>query len=407
MSDAAMEDWISRAREANPLEVAQSLGAKLRRQGVEWVGPCPVGCCSTDGFAINVKDKVFICRKGGAKGDVINMTAHLLGLDAKKDFVRVCETILQEPPPRGESRAAEPDPAIQKERREERVDDGILKKREEDERLARRIAYFTRVFGEAEPIHGWMPIDYLEMRGIDADILDSADLRFIRSLEYRGFEDSGAEEEILLGEFPCMIAAARNARGEIQALHRTYLDLRQPKKLRPPGDPKRNSAKKAWGDIGGTLIMLKRPQYDRFAAGEGIESSASWFALAREGWFGDEWACAGVGAAYSLHNLCGSSLDRAPHPRKPKATIHAGEPDMASTAMWVPEGIQALALLGDGDSDPVATRAHMVIGAKRYKRLGIDAYVCMAPTHPTHWKTRGEDFNDLHRRLQAKVSEAA
>jgi putative DNA primase/helicase len=73
---------IERAR-AVPVEheVARR-GIKLKRQGAELVGPCPV-CGGDDRFAINVHKQVFNCRVCGAKGDVIELVRHLDGVSFK------------------------------------------------------------------------------------------------------------------------------------------------------------------------------------------------------------------------------------------------------------------------------------------------------------------------------------
>ncbi|MBS4018746.1 MAG: hypothetical protein KGZ68_10965 [Dechloromonas sp.] len=408
MSDAAMEDWISRARESAPLEVAQALGAKLKRAGsAEHIGPCPA-CGGTDRFSINTKDRVFNCRGSGG-GDVITMAAHILGLDAKKDFIAVCESILQEPPPRGESRSIEPDPAIQKERKEERRDAAIERDRQDSAKLLEHIERATSLFEKGMPIEGTIVQDYLERRGINYAHFPHADLRFIPNLSYRGFanppgarDENGDElpdEEVELGRFHCMVAAARDARGRITGVHRTYIDPSAPIKLRAPGDRTRNKAKKGTFQMGGGLIMLQPPT-DLLAVGEGIETSLAWLEMARIGEFGDDFAHAGAAAAYSLGNLCGKAAGTIPHPNPPRgrrnATLPNDDPDLSSPAIWIPKGVKRLVLLGDGDSEPAWTRAMLRLGGQRFRRLGLDVFVHFAPD--------GSDWNDVlfaSRRLEA------
>ena len=51
--DVAFLDWIERAKTADIKEVADRLGARLRKAGVaEMVGPCPL-CGGKDRFSVN------------------------------------------------------------------------------------------------------------------------------------------------------------------------------------------------------------------------------------------------------------------------------------------------------------------------------------------------------------------
>jgi CHC2 zinc finger/D5 N terminal like len=87
--------WTNRAR-AVPIEsLIGQRGLKLRREGAEFVGPCP-RCGGDDRFAINVKKQVFNCRGCGIKGDVIAFVQCLDGCD----FNSACATLAGEPPPK-------------------------------------------------------------------------------------------------------------------------------------------------------------------------------------------------------------------------------------------------------------------------------------------------------------------
>jgi putative DNA primase/helicase len=74
-------DRIRDAHNADIFAVAARCGARLKRvTASEFAGPCPLGCARDDGFAINVKKRLYICRPSGAAGDVIAMAQHCLGL---------------------------------------------------------------------------------------------------------------------------------------------------------------------------------------------------------------------------------------------------------------------------------------------------------------------------------------
>jgi hypothetical protein len=80
MIDAKLALVLERARDADILDVAQRLGARLRKNGGERVGPC-LRCGGRDRFSINPAKKVFNCRGCSTGGDVVDLTQHVLGLD--------------------------------------------------------------------------------------------------------------------------------------------------------------------------------------------------------------------------------------------------------------------------------------------------------------------------------------
>jgi hypothetical protein len=417
MSDR--DDFVERAKNADPLPVAQRLGAQLKKAGAaEWAGPCP-SCGGTDRFSVNIKERVFNCRGFGG-GDVIAMAAHIKGFDPKADFIRVCEYVLDEDAPGQSEPRQEPDPAIERERRDERKDAAIVEERKEAASLLRAIENATALFERGElfgqqfdvrPLEGTLGEDYFDARGIPRRIiLAASDLRFIPNLPYRGFSDRDAEEEVDLGAYHCVIAALRDRRGRIQGVHRIYLDAGrgcdayrpsgEPIKLRPPGDRKRNSAKKAVFHAGGGLILLgPLPFHETMACAEGIENAMSWKAKADDGLLGDEFAGASLAAAYSLGNLCGGATGTHLHPNpprgRPNATIMNGEPDMGSAAIWLPPEVRRLVLIGDADADAAKMAATLRTGAERHRRGGVDVVVSV-PKAPHAWGDgRSIDWNDL------------
>ena len=89
------QDWVARAR-AVPIEAEiERRGVKLRREGLEHVGPCPK-CGGTDRFSINTKKGLWNCRKCSVGGDVIQLVKHLDGVD----FNAACAALAGEPPPK-------------------------------------------------------------------------------------------------------------------------------------------------------------------------------------------------------------------------------------------------------------------------------------------------------------------
>jgi hypothetical protein len=72
---------LVRPGEADILEVAERLGAKLRKGGKERMGPCPK-CGGRDRFSVNPGKQIFNCRGCQTGGDVIDLVrlVHDLGL---------------------------------------------------------------------------------------------------------------------------------------------------------------------------------------------------------------------------------------------------------------------------------------------------------------------------------------
>jgi hypothetical protein len=274
--DPDIEAWLDEARSTDILEVATRIGARLKRAGGEWVGPCP-RCNGTDRFAVNPVEQVFNCR-GAVGGDVIRMVEHAGNPSGDTPFFEAVEIIVGRPAPRRESQARPIDPEIVRERHEERKDQDLARAAAETAKQEKSADIAARIFDACRPLPGSHADAYLKRRGIFVPAHMSADLRLHPGLEYRGYADDEAEAETVLGTFPCMVAAIRNVDGTLIGIHRTYLDPREPAKLAPPGDRKRNKAKKVFGSVMGGAIRLG-PITRCMASGEGIETTLSWYQL--------------------------------------------------------------------------------------------------------------------------------
>lgn len=80
--DPAWEALRINAKNADLVEIARKLGARLKPNNRYLVGACPRGCASDDGFIIDPRKKLFLCRPTGGKegrGDIIAMVMHGLG----------------------------------------------------------------------------------------------------------------------------------------------------------------------------------------------------------------------------------------------------------------------------------------------------------------------------------------
>ena len=371
--DAALEDWIRAAKRADAVSFIASRGYKLVKQGQEWVGPCP-RCGGRDRFSINPRRGVFNCRGCGVGGDFIEMVMHIDGCG----FNAACKALTgRDRPAKGEK----PKAPAQHQKDDRPVVAPEPAPAPKTVSCAPRLSLnHHAVWNEGQPIEGTHAAAYLEARGLNVSPSWTFDLRFAPKLEYWGYTDPDAKEQIALGEFPAMLAAIRDVEGLLIGVHRTYLDPAAPRKLAPPGDQKRNGAKKVVGKVKGGMIRLSPPG-PLLLLGEGIETSRSAYQL---GIGGDDPA---VAAAVSLGNLCGGATGSLPHPTIDRRTIPNGEPDPGKPGIILPPDVEEVIILGDGDSDPVTTRAHLLVAGRRFRAAGIRTFVAMAPD--------GKDWNDV------------
>lgn len=392
--EAEFNKWRDEAEAIDLVAFIQARGHKLRRQGGEWIGPCP-RCGGHDRFSINPRERVFNCRGFGG-GSYIDAVMHIDDCD----FLTACETMTGRPAPARpkRKRKAEAKPA---ERRDEPPpppfeDDGPPPAPPpgdsgESRRSQRIKGKAADLFEGGRAIIGTHAAAYLEARGLTVTPDWTFDLRFIEALPYYGYATADDDEQAELGEFPAMVAAIRNVAGEIIGAHRTYLDPKEPRKLTPPGDTTRNAAKKVLGKMGGGLILLSRPG-PILVIGEGIETSRSGYEL---GFGGDDPA---VAAAVSLGNLAGGATGSLPHPTIRRRTIPNGEPDMERPGAILPDEVEEVIILGDGDSDRPTTLAYLLVAGRRWKAEGRKVFYAMAPD--------GADWNDeLRARREKEAAE--
>lgn len=262
MTDAAFDDWVSRAREADILEEARARGAVLKRIGGEFVGPCPA-CGGTDRFAISVKKRVFVCR-GDAGGDVIALARHLDGTD----FIAACEALTGEPPP-GRRRDGHdnhpPDRAAQERRRAEAMAKAEHQAETEAERAEQRRQTAGRIWYGAKPIAGTLAEAYLVKRGIPAPPQGWPDcLRFHPSITH------DLDRERPAG--PALIARVDGPQGRPCGVWRIY--------LAPEATKIAGNAKLGLGAVAGGAVRLGGAG-EHIGGAEGIETALAAWTLER------------------------------------------------------------------------------------------------------------------------------
>lgn len=449
MRSAAFDSWVAEAR-AVPVEaVARARAPALRRSGSELVGACPAGCSTQDGFAVSLRKGVFTCRKGGAGGDAIALVQHLDGCD----FLAACEVLTGRPPPgrdaaeTAEERAAR-ERALAARAARRREEEARRDQAEHDFREAERKACWA-LWRRAERALAGTPVEaYLRLRALKLPP-PGAHLRYAPDHPLFGTprqDERGRRDYPVIHRGPAMLAAILGPDNRFAGVHATWIDPRimsgdmpadsdGKARIVDPATGEIAPARKARGSTkGGRIELVRWPwcgangqQPERWSPdgangasperagplrlflGEGRETVlAAWCELAEQA--PEVAAESAFWSAIDLGNLGGRAAASVPHPTL-TATDRRGatrpvrvpgpEPDPAWPAIPIPDSVRHLYLLGDGDSEPFATRCALVRAALRYARLadaangagpargGRDCHVIMAPD--------GADWNDVRR----------
>ncbi|ORE89761.1 P4 alpha zinc-binding domain-containing protein [Aurantimonas sp. 22II-16-19i] len=408
-----MDAFVAEARAISVVEAFQRGGGvigtarqSVRAQGpggAKYVGPCPA-CGGRDRFSMDRGKNVYNCRGCGG-GDAIGLYQKMTGAD----FLDACEVLLGRDRPGPARSAADLAEAARRRRAAEARAAQLREEAAERERQRESEAAFYRrreldrcldIWSAAGAFFGSEAERYLVARGLDPSQVNPAYLRCVPRLTYWGRDAEG--RNAALHEGPAMVAVfvvPETGSWRIVGLHQTWIDLDAPAKFRPAiADRQEPGAflptKKMRGSKAGGVIPLvgRLSTARRMVAGEGIETVLGFGQ--REGFDENTFYC----AAGDLGNLCGGATreSRFRHPnavrrdtagRKRPVWVQGQEPDPDSVAMPVPGHITELVLLGDGDSEPVATRAAMKRGARRHERGGRTVAVVMAPA--------GTDFGEV------------
>ena len=387
-SKAEWENWIAGARTRDIHDVAVEYGAHLKREGHEWIGPCPI-CGGKDRFAVNQQKRVFNCRGSGdgsyGAGDAINLVMHVVGCD----FISAVERITGTPrPDRSRDESAE-------ERKKRELRHAALAaeyaKREADERAsmeakaARDEATIADVIKRAIPIYGTHGEAYMrETRGLNPPRHLTGDLRYVQTLDYWGVGDNGSNEPVLLASLPALIAIIRDELGDVIGISQTYLDPNEPKKWQPNGSP-RNSPKKIRGRKQGGMIRLGRPA-ETIAIAEGWENALAWYQLG----LGPEEIM--LAAAVDLGNLSGRATGQIAHktlvdPEGKPRRMPNGMPDPKAPGLVLPKGISSVIIIADTDSESYATAGLISVAVRRFQAQELHVEISWPPT--------GLDYNRL------------
>lgn len=370
----------------NPLDVIAGGYVKLRRAGGRLVGPCPIcgGRATSQRFEVK-PDGNWVCAVCPDGGDVI----HLVMKVEDCDFRGAIEKL-------GGQR--ELDAAQAKRLFEAREKKRIAQEGKSAEFREKERKRLWEAWKRAGEIHGTAAARYLEGRGL---VLPAScpGLRFLAAAPYfhgEQLDDRGRKSPIILHKGPAMLAAFIRADGKFGGLHTTWLSADNPPKKVELHDPETGellNAKKMRGSKAGAHIaiaLIDNPR--RLVVGEGIETVlAVWTAYHQAQRSIEDTA---FWAAGDLGNMAGRSVKTVPHPtlKRPNGravSVPNDQPDPDDPGLSIPDSVEELILLGDGDSEPVLTKFAMLRAARRYAREGRNIRIAFAPA--------GLDFNDVLR----------
>ena len=389
----AFEAWVEEARAVDLRAYARQHGAVLHRQGSEWVGACP-GCGGRDRFAISTLKGVWHCRKAGRGGDAIELAQHV----EARDFREACRILTGRDAPDREATetAADRDErlAALQARRAVVAAEAHRRRCEADGHRLAEIKRARRFWEAAGPIAGTPAEAYLRLRGVDAP--PGAHLRFAPAHTLYAAGATGTPP-VALHTGPALLAGLTGPDDRFCGVHATWIDLTRADGKAVVADPETGAvqpAKKVRGAVHGARIELARAAEARtLILGEGIETCLSVYQALRAKDY-PLWREAAVWSAVSLGNLAGRALDRVRHPTRQRPDgraewVRGPTPDPDWAALQIPDAVDLVVLLGDGDSDRFDTGMALARAKTRLARPGRQVGIA--------WAEPGRDFNDMLR----------
>jgi hypothetical protein len=351
---------------------------------------------SSQRFEVKEKDGAWLCAVCPDGGDVIRLVQVVENCDFKAAIEKLGGRVAIDP-----KRAEE----LFLERERKRV---AQEKKSEQFREAERKRLHV-VWKRTVPIAGTIAARYLEGRGLELPA-HCPGLRFMASMPYwhgETLDERGRKSARQIHSGPAMVGAFIRPDGKFGGLHLTWLALAEPdgigdgqasagyvkaEILDPDTGEVLNSKKMRGSKTGAYIAIVKLDAPRRLVIGEGIETVLSvWTATHRDG---RDIADMAFWAAGDLGNLAGRAAHTIKHPtlKRPNGTaltVPDRFPDPDDKGLTIPDSVEELILLGDGDSEKLLTECAMERAARRYARPGRKIYLPYAP--------EGMDFNDVLR----------
>lgn len=170
-------DWKERAVAVGLLATAQMFGAKLRKAGAEYIGPC-CACGGTDRLAIHVTKNKWHCRGHGGGESPITLAMHIGTLSWKEAAERLAGPCPSGPArPLSDAELAERNRARLANEATQRAREAQETARQDDTREAA-----LAIWNASRPFEGTLAQTYLFNRGIP--LFECESLRFHPALPY-------------------------------------------------------------------------------------------------------------------------------------------------------------------------------------------------------------------------------
>lgn len=402
---------------ADCADLARQFGATLRRSGRKWIGSCPLCGGGAKATRFEADRAGWVCAACSSGGDAIALVRAAKGCD----FRAAVEALGG---PRVLSEAERDRLARERAAREETAARAQAEYRAAEIERCRAI-WRTAAVGDLSEVAA-----YLAGRGIDMpQPFFGRSAAVMPYFHGETIDEAGRRSPRVVHRGPAMLAALVSPAGAFCGLHITWIDPARPGKKAAIFDPETGDplpAKKMRGSALGSHIRLSKCERPvRVFLGEGIETvlSARMF-LRRAGRLRETDA---FWAAGSLGNLGGPHAGTIAHPSLTTAT---GRPQRAPSAtpafdkpsIPLPDSVEEVVLLGDGDSDPFTTRLALERAVARYSAppasdraqsgasgkdsaSGQDSASGKDSSKKIHarflFAVAGEDFNDMLRRAWA------
>lgn len=361
---------------------------QLRRAAGKLVGPCPIcgGKVTSQRFEVIEKSESWVCAVCPDGGDVIRLVEKVEGCS----FLDAVERL-------GGREIADPEQLqrLINERESKRVARELVAAQYREAERKR----LWKIWHAAADIHDTHAARYLAGRALQLPA-HCPGLRFIDAAPYyHGAEENerGRKSARVIHTGPAMVAAFIRPDGHFGGLHMTWLsagDVPVKVELADPDTGEMLNAKKMRGSKTGAHIAVAPTSSPprRLVIGEGIET-----VLAVHTAFitcGRDVADTAFWAAGDLGNLAGRATETLPHPtlKRPNGramTVPGPYPDPDDSGLSIPDSVEELFLLGDGDSETLLTQYAMDRAARRYAKPGRSIRIVFAPA--------GMDFNDVLR----------
>jgi hypothetical protein len=254
--DRAFSAWKERAENVGLLVAAQQFGAKLKRAGSEWMGPCCF-CGGRDRLGINLGKGKWHCRGHGGGESPITLAMHLGNISWKTAI----EQLTGEPCPTGPAKPLSEAEKAERNRKRLEAESAQRAREAEQERYESNTRETSlAIWNASEPLKDTLAATYLCQRGLIFPEWPSV-LRFHPALPYPGKSK----------RYPVLVCRVDDISGDLTGVWRTF--------LREDGRKADvETARLGLGPVAGGAVRIGGLA-SKIAVGEGIESALGYWLL--------------------------------------------------------------------------------------------------------------------------------